>query len=217
MLVFLVVLLGDAPLTLREFMTDEPVPLAVIFRAVMTLLATRGDAVVFGAHAVNAYCEPERMTAGIDVLSTDAARLAESIRALIADQFHIAVRVREVVSGGFRVYQLRKPKNRHLVDVRHVAQLPPFRRIGTVRVVEPVELAAMKAIAIAARNGQEKGLSDRLDLHRLLRVLPDLRAESGPVPARLSALGADATALTAWREVVQAPLQIDDEDDIEDA
>jgi hypothetical protein len=210
------VLLEDAPLTLREFMTDEPVPLATICREIVSLLATREDAVVFGAHAVNAYCEPERMTADIDVLSTDAARLADDVRALIAERFRIAVRVREVVPGEFRVYQLRKPKNRHLVDVRHVAQLPPFREIGRVRVVEPVELAAMKAIAIAARKGQEKGLSDRLDLHRLLRAFPDLRAEDGPVPARLAALGADIASIAAWREVVQAPLGVDDEEDAEE-
>ena len=208
-----VVLLTDAPLTLREFMTDEPVPLATIFREVLSLLATREDSVVFGAHAVNAYCEPERMTADIDVLCTDATRLAEDIRALVSERFRIAARVREVVAGGFRVYQLRKPKNRHLVDVRQVPQLPPFREIGHVRVVEPAELATMKAISIAARKGQEKGLSDRLDLHRLLRAFPDLRAENGPIPARLAALGADAAALAAWREVVHAPLEVDDDDD----
>jgi len=193
-------------------MTDEPVPLATIFREVLSLLTTREDAVVFGAHAVNAYCEPERMTADIDVLCTDAARLAEDIRALVSERFRIAARVGEVVPGGFRVYQLRKPKNRHLVDVRQVPELPPFREIGRVRVVEPAELATMKAIAIAARKGQEKGLSDRLDLHRLLRAFPELRAEDGRVPARLAALGADVAALAAWREVVQAPLEVDDDD-----
>lgn len=205
-------LLEDAPLTLREFLTDEPVPRATIFREIVSLLASREDAVVFGAHAVNAYCEPERMTADIDVMSTDATRLADDVRALIAERFRIAVWVREVVPGGFRVYQLRKPKNRHLVDVRQVAQLPPFREIGRVRVVEPVELVAMKASSTAARKGQEKGLSDRLDLHRLLRVFPELRAEDGPVPARLAALGADAASVTAWREVVASPLEVDDED-----
>jgi hypothetical protein len=205
------VLLEDAPLTLREFMTDEPVPLATIFREIMSLLTTRENAVVFGAHAVNAYCEPERMTADIDVLSTDAAPLADDLRALIAGRFRIAVRVREVVPGGFRVYQLRKPKNRHLADVRQVAHLPPFRQIGSIRVVEPAELVVMKAIAIAARKGQEKGLSDRLDLHRLLRAFPELRADNGPVPLRLAELGADIAALSAWREVVQSPLEIDDE------
>ncbi|TMQ10319.1 MAG: hypothetical protein E6J90_33680 [Deltaproteobacteria bacterium] len=194
-------------------MTDEPVPLATIFREILSLLVTREDAVVFGAHAVNAYCDPPRMTADIDVLSTDAAELADAVRALLSDRFRIAVRVREVVPGGFRVYQLRKPKNRHLADVRQVSQLPPFREIEHVRVVEPAELAAMKAIAIAARKGQEKGLSDRLDLHRLLRAFPDLRSESGPIPARLGELGADAAALAVWRDVAQSPLDVDDDDD----
>jgi hypothetical protein len=206
-----IVLLTDGPLTLREFMTDEQVPLAAIFREVLSHLATRTDTVVFGAHAINAYCEPERMTADIDLLCTDAARLAEDIRALFSERFHIAARVREVVPGGFRVYQLRKPKNRHLVDIRQVSTLPPFREVERVRVVEPVELAAMKAIAIAARKGQEKGLSDRLDLHRLLRAFPDLRDELGPVPPRLMALGADAAALAAWRDVVRAPLDVGDD------
>jgi hypothetical protein len=153
------------------------------------------------------------MTADIDVLCTDAARLADDVRTLIAERFRIAARVREVVPGGFRVYQLRKPKNRHLVDVRQVPQLPPFREIGRVRVVEPVELAAMKAIAIAARKGQEKELSDRLDLHRLLRAFPDLRAEHGPVPARLAVLEADVAALAVWREVVRTPLEVERDDD----
>ena len=48
-------------------MTNEPVPLASIFRRVFLLLKARPDAVLFGAHAVNAYCEPERMTQDIDV------------------------------------------------------------------------------------------------------------------------------------------------------
>lgn len=195
-------------------MSREPLPLATIFREVLAFLGTREDAVIFGAHAVNAYCEPARMTADIDVLSTDAAGLSEAVKALLSDRFHVAPGVREVVPGGFRIYQVRKPKNRHLVEVRQIAELPPFRQVEGVRVVEPAELAAMKSIAIAARRGQEKGLSDTLDLHRLLRAFPDLRAEGGPVPARLNALGADG-ALAAWLEVVRSPLEIDD-DDVDD-
>ncbi len=193
-------------------MTHETLPLATIFREVLEFLVTREDAVVFGAHAVNAYCEPERMTADIDILSTHAADLASDVQALLSERFHIAVRVREIVPGGFRVYQLRKPKNRHLVDVRLVTQLPPFRQIEGIRVLAPSDLAAMKAISIAARKGQEKGLSDTLDLHRLLRAFPELRASEGPVPDRLHALGADRAALEAWREVVTTQLDVDDVD-----
>jgi len=210
------VLLTDAPLTLREFMSHELLPLATIFRDVLAFLGTREDGVIFGAHAVNAYCEPARMTLDVDVLSTDAASLAEALRERLAAQFHMAARVREVVPGGFRLDQVRKPKNRHLVDVRQVLELPPFRRVESVRVLEPTELVAMKAVAIAARRGQEKGLSDTLDLHRLLRAFPELRSEAGPVAERLRALGADAAALAAWLEVARAPLDIDDEDDEDD-
>ena len=192
-------------------MTRESLPLATIFHEVLSFVAAREDAVVFGAHAVNVYCDPPRMTADIDLLSTDAPRLASDLRSLLAERFHIAVRLREVVDGGFRVYQLRKPKNRHLVDVRQVARLPAFRTIENVRVVEPVELAALKAIAIAGRSGHEKALSDRLDLHRLLRAVPELRAEDGPVPARLGELGASGDALLAWRDVAQRPLESDDD------
>lgn len=107
-------------------MTHEALPLATIFDEVLSFLALREDAVVFGAHAVNAYCEPARMTAAIDVLSTDTAKLSDDLRALLSGRFGIAVRVREVKEGGFRVYQLRKPKNRHLVDVRQVRSCRPF-------------------------------------------------------------------------------------------
>jgi len=193
-------------------MTHETLPLATIFREVLQFLGTRPDAVVFGAHAVNAYCEPERMTADIDILSTHAADLAADIQALLSDRFHVAARVREIVPGGLRVYQLRKPKNRHLVDVRQVPELPAFREIAGVRVIEPAELAAMKAISIAARRGKEKGLSDTLDLHRLLRALPDLRTTQGRVPERLRALGADEAAWEAWNEAVRAPLEVEDAD-----
>jgi hypothetical protein len=50
----------------------------------------------------------------------------------------------------------------------------------------------------------------------LLRAFPDLRAEDGPIPARLAALGADASALAVWREVVRAPLEVGDGDTEDD-
>ena len=209
-------LLFDAPLTFREFMSREEVPLASIFREAFELLATRDDAVLFGAQAVNAYCDPPRMTADLDVLSLDAAGLAEELRARLADRFRIAARVRVVEPGAsYRVYQLRKPRNRHLADLRQVERLPESRRIEGVRVAEPADLAAMKAISIDARRGREKGISDRLDLHRLLRAFPALRAEAGEVADRLRASSAPQSALATWREVVAERVE-PDEDDGED-
>jgi hypothetical protein len=207
------VLLTDGPLTLREFMTHEPVPLAAIFREVLAELAVTPDAVVFGAHAVNAYCEPERMTADVDVLSTGAGALAERLRGALSEKFRIATRVREVAAGSFRVYQIRAPKNRHLVDVRQVERLPPHRSVEGVQVIEPADLMAMKAISMTARGGQEKGLSDRLDLHRLLRAFPELRLDEGIVADKMRALGATQPALAAWREVVERPLAVEDDEE----
>jgi hypothetical protein len=42
----------------------------------------------------------------------------------------LALRVRELKGGqDYRVFQVRKPSNRHLVDVRSVGTLPPAQRI----------------------------------------------------------------------------------------
>jgi hypothetical protein len=208
--------LSDAPLTFREFMSREQVPLATVFREAFELLATREDAVLFGAQAVNAYCDPPRMTADLDVLSLDAAGLAEQLRARLADRLHIAARVRVVEpERSYRVYHLRKPRNRHLADVRQVDRLPPSRRLGGVRVAEPADLAAMKVLSIDARRGKEKGISDRLDLHRLLRAFPALREQDGEVTDRLRASSAPPAAFVTWREILAERIE-PDEDDLEE-
>lgn len=206
-------LLLDAPLTFREFMSHEEVPLASIFREVLELLATRQDTVLFGAQAVNAYCDPPRMTSDLDVLSLDPADLAESLRARLADRFRIAARVRVVEpERSYRVYQLREPKNRHLADVRGVDRLPDSRRIAGVQVAEPADLMAMKVLSVDARRGREKGISDRLDLHRLLRVFPTLREGTGVVAEKLQTLAAPSTAFTVWREILAERIEPDDDD-----
>src|SRR5947207_3935735 len=115
-------------LTFREFAMREPLPLAEIQNAVLEFLRDRDDGVVFGAHAVNAYVEEPRMTQDVDVLSTRAAEFAEELRAELSRRFEIAVRVRTVADDlGHRLYQIRKPKDRHLVGVRGASQLPPHR------------------------------------------------------------------------------------------
>ena len=64
---------GDGSLTFREFIMHEPLPLATIHDAVLAFLRGRTDAVLFGAHAVNAYVQEPRMTQGVDILSPRAA------------------------------------------------------------------------------------------------------------------------------------------------
>src|SRR2546421_11935895 len=105
---------GDGSLTFREFMMREPLPLATIHDAVLEFLKGRKDAVLFGAQAINAYVDESRMTQDVDIASTRAQELAEELRKYLSQRFHIAVRVREVREGlGFRIYQVKKPKNRH--------------------------------------------------------------------------------------------------------
>ncbi|HXN30297.1 MAG TPA: hypothetical protein VN894_00485, partial [Polyangiaceae bacterium] len=182
-------LLLDAPVTMREVMSHEELPLADVFREIGRFLVGREDAVLFGAQAVNVYAETERMTQDVDVMSTRAEALVEELRACIADRFHVAARVRVVVPGAYRLYQVRKPKNRHLADVRQVDRLPPFRVVEGVSVVSPEELVAMKIVSMAARRGRPKELSDRLDVKRLLLALPDLKQPAGAVTAALHRMG----------------------------
>ncbi len=76
-------LLLDAPITIREVMTHEEVPLADVFREVGRFLIGREDVVLFGAQAVNVYAETERMTQDVDLMSTRAEAVAEELRRLL--------------------------------------------------------------------------------------------------------------------------------------
>ena len=206
-------LLLDGPITFREAMANEPTPLAFVFREVLLFLAHRGDVVLFGSHAVNAYVDDERLTQDIDILALRGARLAEEIRDLLAGKFHIATRVREAVPGiGCRVYELRKPKNRHLVDVRQVAQLPTAVDVEGVPVLNPPELVAMKVLGMAERLGRPKAGTDRVDIQRLLLRFPELKSVEGVVSERLRELGASPTTLELWEGVATEPLEPDRDD-----
>lgn len=206
-------LLADAPLTFREFVTHEEIPLATIFREVMEFLTDRSDAVLFGAHAVNAYCDPERMTQDVVLLSTRAAGLAEDLRERLGEQLHVAARVREVIPGrGFRVYQLRKSSNRHLVDVRQTDALPSSQRFGRIQVIAPVELIAMKVMSLVHRAGRPKAGTDLVDVQRLLLAFPELKSEAGPVTTQLRNMSAGGEILSRWCEIVHAPIEPDEDE-----
>lgn len=192
----------------------EPLPLARIQDAVLEFLRNREDAVLFGAQAVNAYVDEPRMTQDVDILSTHADQLAEALRAYLAETFKIAVRVREVSKGkGFRVFQLRQPKNRHLADVRQVEVFPPTEVIAEVRVPTPEELIAQKVISSERRRAHPKGDTDRRDVKVLLLAHPQLKSEKGPVMERLNAAGADAAVLEAWLRFVRETIDGDESDE----
>jgi hypothetical protein len=205
---------GDGALTFREFAMREPLPLATIHDAVLEFLRDRDDAALYGAQAVNAYVEPARMTQDVDIASPRAAELAEELRMFLHQRFHIAVRVRDIKDGlGYRVYQVRKPENRHLIDVRPVDVLPPVQRVLYVFVVTPPELIANKVISMVGRQHKPKGITDRADLYRLLLAFPELKTEQGAVAERLSANSASEEVIAAWKSLVAEEILPEDEDD----
>jgi len=159
----------------------EPLPLATVHEAVLEFVRGRDDVVVFGATAVNAYVSEPRMTQDIDLMSTRATELAEELRSFLGERFHIAIRVRVIGDGkGYRVFQIRKEGNRHLVDLRPVATLPQAELIDGVRVVTAAELIARKVISLHSRRGQPKSGTDWRDLALLLLTFPELKIESAP-------------------------------------
>ena len=193
---------------------SEALPLATIQEAVLEFLRGREDAVVFGAQAVNAYVPEPRMSQDIDLLSPRAAELAEELRTHLSDKFHVAIRVREVADGhGYRLYQIQKSGNRHLVDIRLVSTLPPSRRIAQVLVASPEELIALKVIAYHLRRGQPKSGTDWRDIAMLLLAFPELKQEDGLVTERLKAENAGEEIMKLWQELVNQEIQTTDEDD----
>jgi hypothetical protein len=205
--------LNAGVLTFREWAMKEPLPLATIHDAVLDFLRGRDDVVLFGAHAVNAYVSEPRMTQDVDVMSTRAVELAEELRQNLNQRFDIAVRVREVRGGlGYRLYQVRKEGNRHLVDIRPVEKLPPHQLVEDIQTVDPIELVAGKVTAFQQRRKKPKAGTDWRDVTSLLLTFPELKCDPGPVTERLKNAGADTTVLAGWKEIVESEIEPQDEE-----
>ena len=205
---------GDAPLTFWEFAMKDPLPVGKIQETLFQFLHGREDVVLFGAQAVNAYVSAARLTEDIDIMAVDAEAFAEEVRAFLAGEFHIAVRIRHVAKGaGFRVYQVRKPDNRHLVDVRQVDTLPPADCVAGVMVMKPERLVASKVISLAQRHDRPKAGTDRRDIAYMLLTFPAFKRMEGPVAEELAKLEAPLRAIEVWKEIVEAPLLPEDEDE----
>jgi hypothetical protein len=206
-------MLNAGVLTFQEFAMREPLPLATVHEAVLEFVRGRDDVVVFGATAVNAYVSEPRMTQDIDLMSTRAAELAQELRDSLSERFHIDVRVRVIGEGkGYRVFQIRKEGNRHLVDLRPIATLPKAELIDGIKVVTAAELIARKVISLHSRTGQPKSGTDWRDVAMLLLAFPALKSESGPVSGILNSLGATAEEMKTWSEVVHQEISTPDDD-----
>ena len=203
----------DRSLTFREFAMKEPVPLAEIQQFVLEFLCDREDAAVFGAQAVNAYVDEPRMSQDVDILTLNAETLAEEIRAGLNLRFNIAVRVRAVPSGqGFRVYQIQKPNNRHLVDIRSVPKLPPCQRVERILIPIPSELISQKVISMTSRSKTAKGMTDIADLRRLLLTFPELKTIEGLVLEALRTASASPLAIAAWSELAEQEIELESDE-----
>ena len=207
-------MLSAGALTFKEFAMHEQVPLATIHEAVLEFLRNRDDVVLFGAQAVNAYVGEARMTQDIDLMSSRAAELAEELREHLNQLFHLAIRVREIGEGrGYRLYQVQKLGNRHLVDLRPVEKLPLSQCIEQILVMQPAELIASKVISFHQRRGKPKSGTDWRDLAMLLLTFPELKSEAGEVAERLQAANADAAIIQVWKDLVATEIAPPDEDD----
>ncbi len=207
-------MLNAGVVTFQEFMKGSTLLLSTLHDAILMFLRDRDDVVLFGAHAVNAYVHEPRMTQDIDLVSTHALSLAQALRDHLSEQFHIGVRIRDVGERrGYRIYQLQKSENRHLVDVRPVRVLPSAERIAGVLVLQPPALIASKVIAYERRRGQPKAGTDWRDIAMLLLTFPELKQEDGAVAVCLREAGADEPIFLAWKELVSQDIRPLDEDD----
>jgi hypothetical protein len=205
-------MINAGTLTFQEFAMREQLPLATIHDAVLEFLRGRDDVIVFGAQAVNAYVSEPRMSQDIDLLTTRADELAEELRRYLSDRFSIAVRVITIGAGkGYRLFQIQKPRNRHLVDVRNTESLPHAERIEDVLVISPPELIAHKVISYHARRGQPKSGTDWRDLAMLLLTFPELKKEEGAVSEALASIAAKDEVMQTWRELVAQEINEADE------
>jgi hypothetical protein len=198
-------------LTLSEYLMKEPVPLHRVHEAIFDFCRRWHDAVIFGAQAVNAHL-PEagaRMTQDVDILSVHPEQTARALADALRAQLQIATRVREVVLGkGFRVYQKRESGSRHLADVRLLEfDAESVKRDGVVYVGLAL-LVAMKLAAATRRGNTAKGLTDLVDLRRLLAAHPELSGDARLDAAIATATGSAAGAAAAkdmWRSILSAP------------
>ncbi len=205
-------MLNAGVLTFREFAMGEQLPLAVIQEAVLEFLQGRDDVVVFGAQAVNAWVNEPRMTQEMELFALEAGSLAEEICSYLNDKFQIAVRVREVKTKlGYRVYQLQKLGNRHLVDIRAIERLPIAERIEQVLVMAPAELLAYKVMAYYRRRGKPKAGTDWRDIAMLLLTFPQFQEDPTLVTERLAVAQATPEMIELWEKLSQQVFEPIDE------
>ena len=123
------------------------------------------------------------------------------------------MRVREgTAQGSYPVFQVREPRNRHLVDLRTVTRVPKAQLIEGLLVLRPDELVARKVIAHTRRRGQPKAGTDWRDIATLLLRFPELKSVTSEVAERLAELGAARDVFDDWKDIVARPIESEKDD-----
>jgi len=120
------------------------------------------------------------------------------------------VRVSEIGDKGLRIYQVRKEGNRHLIDVRLVAEFPDTETIEDIQVLSPVELIISKVISYHSRRGKPKSGTDWRDLAMLLLRFPELKEKVSEI---LRAKNVGESVLETWAKIASENFRLEDEDE----
>jgi len=169
------VLLLDAPLTFREFMSHEEVPLASIFREALELLATRQDAVLFGAQAVNAYADPV-VSIDLDlVMAVDQRGRAEGLLRQAFTVEHFPPSLNGSLPGSrLRVQVQTDPRYAPFVERAELRDVMDLRL--PVARIEDVLQGKIWAVMDPERRASKRQ-KDLADIARLLEARPALREQ----------------------------------------
>ena len=79
--------------------------------------------------------------------------------------------------------------------------------------VTPVELIVMKVVSMAARPKTPKGLTDEVDLLRLLLTFPELKSRTGSVSDLLHQHNASDDALQIWQDLIVRDIRPENDDE----
>ncbi len=120
------------------------------------------------------------------------------------------MRVSEIGDKGLRIYQVRKEGNRHLIDVRLVAEFPDTETIEDIQVLSPVELIISKVISYHSRRGKPKSGTDWRDLAMLLLRFPELKEKVSEI---LRAKNVGESVLETWAKIASENFRLEDEDE----
>jgi len=165
---------GRLPMTMVEYITKATITNEMIQRCVLDFLIG-SDCALAGAWAVNLYSryrdEDERMTADIDFVTTNGDEYKHVI-AWVEKELGTELKIFDLSDRLYRLYAKDVRRDRPIVDIMIVSELPQIEVIDQVPVVGLEEMIKMKEAAIESPTRPEtKRLMDQRDRLVLLDEL----------------------------------------------